>query len=82
MTLDPQSWSKPINYRVDETAYRHDLCYRKHKDTETRNKVCDKNMLEELDDIYDPTLRERFDRAIVKSIIGTKVHFGLGLKKG
>ena len=76
----PKKWSVPIN-RVDETAYKHDLCYRKNKDTETRNKVCDKNMLKELNDIDNPTIREKFDRAIVKPIIGTKIRFGLGLKK-
>jgi len=38
-------------------------------------------MLEELDGIYNPTLRERIDRGIVRPIIGTKKRFGMGLKK-
>ena len=38
-------------------------------------------MLEELDGIYNPTLRERIDRGIVRPIIGTKKCFGIGLKK-
>lgn len=76
----PKDWSKPIN-RVDEAAMHHDICYSKHKDTKTRNEVCDADMLKELDGIYDPTLRERFDRAIVKPIIYSKKRFGFGLKK-
>jgi len=42
--MTPKAWSKPIN-RVDKAAYHHDICYVKNKDTKTRNKVCDKNML-------------------------------------
>ena len=80
--LTPQDWSKPIN-GVDTAAYHHDVCYLKHKDTETRNKLCDKNMLDEMDGIFNPTLRERLERSIVDKIIGSKVRFGLGtpLKK-
>ena len=79
-TLTPKSWSKPIN-RVDDSAYRHDLCYAKHRDTKTRNSVCDKTMLAELKDIYNPTLRERLDKSLVQKVIGTKARFGWGLKK-
>jgi len=79
--LTPNAWSKPVN-RVDQAAYHHDICYVKNKDTKTRNEVCDKNLLEELDGIYNPTLRERIDRGIVRPIIGTKKRFGMGLKKG
>lgn len=78
--LTPKSWSKPIN-RVDQAAYRHDICYAKHKDTKSRNSICDKNMLTELKDIYNPTLREKLDKSLVKKIIGTKARFGWGLKK-
>ena len=76
----PKSWSNPVN-RVDEAAMHHDICYSRHKDTKSRNEICDKNMLQELDGIYDPTLRERFERGLVKPIIGTKKRFGWGLKK-
>lgn len=72
-----KEWSKPIN-RVDEAAYRHDVCYLKNKDTKTRNDLCDKQMLKELDEIPNPTLRERIDRGIVKPIIWTKQKFGMG----
>ena len=30
--LTYKAWSKPIN-RVDQTAYKHDICYLKNKDT-------------------------------------------------
>ena len=77
--LTPKVWSKPIN-RVDQAAYHHDICCVKNKDTKTRNEVCDKNMLTELDSIYNPTLQERIDRGIVRPIIGAKKRFGMGLK--
>ena len=76
----PKAWSKPIN-RVDEAAYHHDVCYAKNKDTGVRNRVCDRNMLEKMDGIYNPTLRERLDRSIVSKIMGTKMQLGMGLKK-
>ena len=38
-------------------------------------------MLKELKGIYNPTLRERLDRSIVSKLIGTKVKFGIGVKK-
>jgi len=53
--LTTKAWSKSIN-RVDQAAYHHDICYERNKDTKTRNEVCDKEMLEELDGIYNPTL--------------------------
>ena len=65
--LTPKKWSKPIN-RVDN-------------DTATRNAVCDKNMLKELKGIYNPTIRERMERGLVSSLIGTKARFGWGLNK-
>ena len=38
-------------------------------------------MLKELEGIYNPTLRERLDKSIVSKLIGTKVKFGMGVKK-
>jgi len=38
-------------------------------------------MLQELDKIKKPTLRERLDKGIVKNHIKAKVNLGLGLKK-
>ena len=78
--LTPKKWSKPVN-RIDKAAYHHDLCYLKNDDTATRNAVCDKNMLKELEGIYNPTLREILDKSVVSKLIGTKVKFGMGVKK-
>ena len=78
--LTPKKWSKPVN-RVDKAAYHHYVCYLKNDDTATRNTVCDKNMLKELEGIYNPTLRERLDKSIVSKLTGTKVKFGMGVKK-
>ena len=76
--LTPKKWSKPIN-RVDKAAYHHDVCYLKNNDTATRNAVCDKNMLKELKGIYNPTIREKMERGLVSSLIGTKARFGWGV---
>ena len=78
--LTPKKWSKPIN-RVDKAAYHHDLCYLKNNDTATRNAICDKNMLKELEGIYKPTIREKMERDLVSTLIGTKARFGMGVKK-
>jgi len=53
--MTPKAWSKPIN-RVDKAAYHHVICYFKNKDTKTLNEVCDKNMLTDLNGIYNSTL--------------------------
>ena len=53
--LTLKKWSEPVN-RVDKAAYQHDICYLKNDDTTTRNAVCDKNMLQELEVIYNPSL--------------------------
>ena len=79
--LTPKEWSKPIN-RIDKAAYHHDICYLKNNDTATRNSVCDKNMLEEMKNIYNPTIRERMERGLVSTLIGTKKRFGWGVVSG
>ena len=79
--LTPKEWSKPIN-RIDKAAYHHDICYLKNMDTETRNQVCDKNMLEEMKNIHNPSLRERMERGLVSTLIGTKKRFGWGVVTG
>ena len=77
MNLDgtPKKWSKPIN-RVDNAACHHDLCYSKHDDTITRNEVCDRAMLGELNVIVNSTLMERIDKSIVGKLIKAKVNSG------
>ena len=75
--LTPKEWSMPIN-RVDNAVYQHDLCYSKYDDTKTRNEVCDKTILKELNEIVNPTLRERIGKSIVGKLINAKVNFGFG----
>jgi len=38
-------------------------------------------MVSELDEMANPTLRERTERAMIKPILSTKAKFGLGTKK-
>ena len=76
--LTPKKWSKPIN-RVDKAAYHHDLCYLKNNDTTTRNAVCDKNMLKELEGIFKPSIREKMEHGLVSTLIGAKARFGMGV---
>ena len=76
--LTPKEWSKPSNH-VDKASYHHDVCYLKNNDTATRNAVCDKNMLKEFKGIYNPTIRERMERGLISSLIGTKARFGWGV---
>ena len=79
--LTPKEWSKPIN-RIDKASYHHDICYLKNNDTATRNNVCDKNMLQEMKNIYNPTLWERMERGLVSTLIGTKKTLWLGCSNG
>ena len=77
--LTPKEWSKPVD-RVDNAAYHHDLAYAAHQDTPHRN-VADRIMVNELNNIQNPTFREKIERAIVKPILSTKANFGLGVLK-
>jgi hypothetical protein len=74
----PKQFSMPVD-RVDQAAYYHDLVYNEYRDTENRN-IADREMLQELDSIKDPSIREKIEMAIIKPVINTKQRFGLGLK--
>jgi len=69
--MTPKAWSEPIN-RVDKAAYHHDICYVKNKDTKTRNEVCDKNMLTELNGIYNPHFENRWREVLFPRLSGRK----------
>jgi len=71
----PKSWSKPVD-RVDRAAYHHDLAYAKYADKVKRLEA-DKTMIRELDDIDNPTVRERMERAVVRPILATKTNIGI-----
>ena len=65
---------------VDNAAYYHDLDYQHFPDAATRN-IADRLMIQEMDAIKDPTLRERVERGIIRPIINAKQKFGMGVKK-
>ena len=75
----PKDTSRPVD-RVDEAAYRHDMAYSAFPDTKMRN-VADRVMVAEMDEIKNPSLRERVERAVIKPIINTKANFGLGIRQ-
>jgi hypothetical protein len=75
----PKEWSKPVD-RVDNAAYIHDLAYDQYSDTANRN-VADRTMINALNNISNPSLRERIERSLVKPILSAKSSLGLGLKK-
>lgn len=75
----PKESSRPVD-RVDEAAYRHDMAYSAFPDTKMRN-VADRVMVSELNEIPNPSLRERVERAVIKPILSTKARFGLGVSK-
>jgi hypothetical protein len=62
--------------RVDEAALRHDIIYSKYNDLKSRHKA-DKEMLNDLRNIANPSWRERIERWIVypilliKSLVGS-----------
>jgi len=77
--MTPKEWSKPID-RDDAIAMRHYICYAMHKDTKTRNEICDENMLNELRAISDPTSTKQRHSRIAEAIIGTKKRLRWGLR--
>ncbi len=74
--LPPKDWSKPIN-RVDQAAYKHDLAYM-NGNKEVRQ-IADQEMIEELNNISNPTFREKLERLVVIPILKTKKFLGLGI---
>jgi len=76
----PKEWSKPIN-KVDEVCLRHDLAYRDSDLGKGTRHNADKNMIEELNNLRDLNINEKFARAVIKPIIYTKHKLGLGTNK-
>jgi hypothetical protein len=77
----PKEWSIPID-RDDAIAYQHDLAYREAEragDDLTKKHDADRLMLQQLNAITDPTIRERLDRLLIKAAIGAKLKLGIGL---
>src|SRR6266853_3481194 len=74
--LTPKSWSMPIN-KVDEASLKHDIKYI-DKSLEARHKA-DDEMIQELNNIENPTFREKVERSIIIPILKTKRWIGLGI---
>lgn len=74
----PIPGQEPYN-AVDAISMRHDICYRDHADEKGGKHQCDGKMLKELDEMKPNGFREKFDRRLVRSLIGTKRRLGLGV---
>ena len=75
---NPVPGQEPYN-AVDAISMHHDICYRDHGTTKQDKHVCDDEMLRALDELDPKTIRERIDRKLVRTIIGTKRKLGLGI---
>ena len=74
----PIPGQEPYN-AVDAISMRHDICYRDHANDKGGKHQCDDKMLKELDAMKPNGFREKFDRRLVRSLIGTKRRLGLGV---
>ena len=74
----PLPGQEPYN-AVDAISMRHDICYRDNN-TKGGKQTCDDKMLNELDTLQPNDTREKIDRSVVRSIIGTKRRLGWGLE--
>ena len=73
----PLPGQEPYN-AVDAISMRHDICYRDHTNKEGKHH-CDDKMLKELDALQPKGFREKLDRRLVRSLIGTKRRLGWGV---
>jgi hypothetical protein len=75
----PKDWSMPID-RDDHAAYIHDLKYRDAGDDLSLKHAADRLLIDQLNAIKDPSLKEKLDRLIIKTAINAKLAFGLGFE--
>ena len=74
----PKADSKPVN-RVDEAAMYHDIAYRDAGEDLEKKHEADREMIKHLDNIKDPTFKERVERFFVKKAMQTKLKLGASL---
>ena len=74
----PLPGQEPYN-TVDAISMRHDICYRDNN-TKEGKQTCDDKMLNDFDSLEPKDLREKTDKTLVRTIIGTKRRIGWGLK--
>ena len=72
---NPKPGYEPTD-RIDAAALKHDLAYKHASDLKSRNEA-DKELLNDLTKIKNPTCKERFEKIIVFIIIGIKYVFEL-----
>src|SRR5271156_2408878 len=75
----PKKGFEPVD-RVDEAALKHDIKYSQHDGLRHRNQA-DKEMIDDLKHIPNPTIRERFERCIVLPILIIKRIIGSWILK-
>lgn len=71
--VTPKKNSQPVD-RIDAAALKHDIYYTKHKDARSRI-AGDKQMIDEVMNIENPTCREAFERVIVIAALSLKRFF-------
>ena len=70
--------SVPIN-RVDAAAFKHDLAYRDAGDSLEKKHEADRKMVKELEEIRNPSFRERVDGFLTKTAMKSKLALGASL---
>ena len=70
----PKQGEEPIN-RVDSACLRHDIKYSKYNDIRERQKA-DIDLIQDLNEIRNPTIGERLGRTLTKSGMKAKILFG------
>ena len=74
----PKSGEEPIN-RVDQTCYEHDVGYQEAGDDLQKKHTADLIMLQQLNAITAPTIKERPARLLIKAAISTELKLGVGI---
>ena len=75
----PRKGFEPFN-QVDAISLKHDICYRDTPKFKDKNRICDKNMLEDLAKLKPKSMRELIDKKITQGVIKLKHVSGLGNK--
>lgn len=74
----PKPGEEPIN-RVDAACYKHDLAYKEAEDSLEKKHIADVHLIHQLNDIEDPTVKERLARLLVKGGMKAKLTLGASL---
>ena len=76
----PKPGEEPKN-RVDKAAYHHDIKYRNAGNDLPLKHQADREMIQELKNIQNPSLGEKFQRALVIKALQSKLKLGFGLPR-